>query len=153
MDKSNQKLIVQSISETHALAAKLATKLSGGEVIGLSGELGAGKTEFVRGILQTLNPGAHVSSPSYVIEHIYESNQTLLYQIHHLDLYRLTSGSDYEELGSYLHDRTKVTFVEWPERLNHYQKYFDLIIEFELSDDKRLLSFKPLSPAGEKLCF
>ena len=100
-----------SPAETEALAARLAARLARGDVVAVSGELGAGKTTFVRGAARALGFAGTVSSPTFTIGHRYEAPTPVA----HLDLYRIT-GLDAEEWGDLepYFDGT-VAFVEWPE--------------------------------------
>ena len=100
-----------SPAETEALAARLAARLRAGDVVAVSGELGAGKTTFVRGAARALGVAGPVSSPTFTIGHRYEAPTPVA----HLDLYRIT-GLDAEEWGDLepYFDGT-VAFVEWPE--------------------------------------
>jgi tRNA threonylcarbamoyladenosine biosynthesis protein TsaE len=100
-----------SPEETEALAAQLAGRLNAGDVVTVSGELGTGKTTFVRGAARALGVEEPVSSPTFTIGHRYEASPPVA----HLDLYRI-SGLDAEEWGDLepYFDGT-VAFVEWPE--------------------------------------
>jgi len=101
--------------ETVALARVLAEGFQGGEVVLLSGELGAGKTAFVRGLALGLgvDPG-EVSSPTFVLLTSYPGRLTL----HHADLYRLRGDGDEVEIGlDELPGKDGVLAVEWAERL------------------------------------
>ena len=100
-----------SPEETEALAGRLAARLGAGDVVAVSGELGSGKTTFVRGAARALGFAGTVSSPTFTIGHRYEAPTPVA----HLDLYRLT-GLDAEEWGDLepYFDGT-VAFVEWPE--------------------------------------
>jgi tRNA threonylcarbamoyladenosine biosynthesis protein TsaE len=103
--------VTGSPEETEALAAGLAARLRVGDVVAVSGELGTGKTTFVRGAARALGVGEPVSSPTFTIGHRYDAPVPVA----HLDLYRL-AGVDPEEwadLEPYF-DGT-VAFVEWPE--------------------------------------
>ena len=104
-------LVTASPAETEALAARLAARLAVGDVVAVSGELGAGKTTFVRGAARALGFTGPVSSPTFTIGHRYEAPTPVA----HLDLYRIT-GLDAEEWGDLepYFDGT-VAFVEWPE--------------------------------------
>ena len=103
--------ITSSPEETEALAARLAAHLRRGDVVSVTGELGAGKTTFVRGAARALGVTGPVSSPTFTIGHRYEAPTPIA----HLDLYRIT-GLDAEEWGDLepYFDGT-VAFVEWPE--------------------------------------
>jgi tRNA threonylcarbamoyladenosine biosynthesis protein TsaE len=104
-------VVTASPDETEALAARLAARLSPGDVVTISGELGAGKTTFVRGAARALGVSGPVSSPTFTIGHRYEAPTPVA----HLDLYRI-AGLDPEEWGDLepYFDGT-VAFVEWPE--------------------------------------
>jgi tRNA threonylcarbamoyladenosine biosynthesis protein TsaE len=104
-------VVTASPEETEALAARLAARLESGDVVAVSGELGAGKTTFVRGAARALGFEGIVSSPTFTIGHRYEAPTPVA----HLDLYRIT-GLDSEEWGDLepYFDGT-VAFVEWPE--------------------------------------
>ena len=103
--------ITASPAETEALAARLAGRLKPGDVVTVSGELGAGKTTFVRGAARALGVTGPVSSPTFTIGHRYEAPTPVA----HLDLYRI-AGLDPEEWGDLepYFDGT-IAFVEWPE--------------------------------------
>ena len=100
-----------SPAETEALAAALARELRIGDVVTVSGELGSGKTTFVRGACRALGVTAPVTSPTYTIGHRYEGDP----DVSHLDLYRFTAVSQAEwgDLEPYFEGA--VVFVEWPE--------------------------------------
>jgi tRNA threonylcarbamoyladenosine biosynthesis protein TsaE len=109
--------VANSEAETHLLARELAATLEAGDVLLLSGDLGAGKTTFVRGLAEGLgiNP-ADVSSPTFTLLHEYRGGRLALY---HADLYRLdktaTEDLGLEETGV----RDGVLAIEWPDRLTH----------------------------------
>ena len=103
-----------SPAETEALAATLAERLMAGDVVLVSGELGAGKTTFVRGATRALGVRAPVTSPTFTIAHRYEDGRV---PVSHLDLFRL-DGLDAEEPELLAEELAadRVAFVEWPER-------------------------------------
>jgi tRNA threonylcarbamoyladenosine biosynthesis protein TsaE len=100
-----------SAEETEAVAARLARRLAPGDVVTVSGELGSGKTTFVRGACRALGVVAPVTSPTFTIGHRYEG----AVRVSHLDLYRFHSVSPAEwgDLEPYFDDA--LAFVEWPE--------------------------------------
>lgn len=110
--------LTRSEEETEALAAELAAAFRGGEVVLLSGELGAGKTVFVRGLARGVGAGPEdVASPTFVLLTRYPGRLTL----HHADLYRLAGDGDEGELGlEELPGPRGVLAVEWAERLSVY---------------------------------
>ncbi len=103
-----------SVEETERVAARLARVLAPGDVVTVSGELGTGKTTFVRGALRALGVTEPVTSPTFVVGILYDGARGPLA---HLDLYRLAGLEDEDPglLDPYFGADT-VTFVEWPER-------------------------------------
>lgn len=104
-------MITASPEETEALAARVAAHLRAGDVVAVSGELGAGKTTFVRGAARALGVIGPVASPTFTIGHRYDAPVPVA----HLDLYRV-AGLDPAEWGDLepYFDGT-IAFVEWPE--------------------------------------
>jgi tRNA threonylcarbamoyladenosine biosynthesis protein TsaE len=100
-----------SPEETERIAAKLARELGQGDVVTVAGELGSGKTTFVRGAARALGITVPVTSPTYTVGHRYAGNPN----VSHLDLYRFEGLSDAEwgDLERYFEDA--IVFVEWPE--------------------------------------
>lgn len=103
----------QSAAETETLGAKLAEKLRGGEVIAYTGDLGAGKTAFTRGLARGLGITERVTSPTFTIVNEYDSGRLPLF---HFDMYRLGSSDELYDIGweDYL-GRGGVCAVEWSE--------------------------------------
>jgi len=104
-----------SEEDTQALARELASTLSAGDVLLLEGDLGAGKTSFVKGLAAGLGiAAADVSSPTFTLVHEYRGGRLPLY---HADLYRLEKAAT-DELG--LEETVDgVLAIEWPDRLTH----------------------------------
>ncbi len=100
-----------SAEETEAVGARVAAHLQPGDVVSVSGELGAGKTTFVRGACRALGVTAPVASPTFTIGHRYEGEVV----VSHLDLYRFSdvSPAEWGDLEPYFDDA--IVFVEWPE--------------------------------------
>jgi tRNA threonylcarbamoyladenosine biosynthesis protein TsaE len=100
-----------SPEETEGLAARLAAVLEPGDVVTVAGELGSGKTTFVRGACRALGVDDRVTSPTFTIGHRYHGTV----DVSHLDLYRFTgvSSAEWGDLEPYFEDA--VVFVEWPE--------------------------------------
>jgi tRNA threonylcarbamoyladenosine biosynthesis protein TsaE len=101
-----------SPEETEALAAELAGRLELGDVVTVSGELGSGKTTFVRGACAALGVRERVTSPTYTIGHRYHGEHG---EVSHLDLYRFegVSAAEWGDLEPYFDNA--IAFVEWPE--------------------------------------
>jgi tRNA threonylcarbamoyladenosine biosynthesis protein TsaE len=104
------------VQETEAIAADLAGTLRGGECVALHGDLGAGKTQFVRGLVRGLGGNARaVSSPTFVLLNVYDTGRLTVY---HLDAYRVGGAEDFEAIGfAELLDQNGLVVVEWAERV------------------------------------
>jgi tRNA threonylcarbamoyladenosine biosynthesis protein TsaE len=98
--------------QTEALAAELAARLEPGDVVTVAGELGSGKTTFVRGACAALGVRERVTSPTYTIGHRYHGERA---EVSHLDLYRFegVSAAEWGDLEPYFEGA--IVFVEWPE--------------------------------------
>ncbi len=105
-----------SPEETERIAARLASGLDVGDVVTVSGDLGTGKTTFVRGACRALSVSSPVTSPTYAIGNRYVGRVA----VSHLDLYRFSAMSevDWADLEPYFDDA--VVFVEWPEAADSY---------------------------------
>jgi tRNA threonylcarbamoyladenosine biosynthesis protein TsaE len=105
-----------SPEETERIAAELAARLHAGDVVTVAGELGAGKTTFVRGAARALGVRSPVTSPTYTIGHRHRAGP----DVSHLDLYRFETMTedDWGDLEGYFENA--VVFVEWPERAGGY---------------------------------
>jgi tRNA threonylcarbamoyladenosine biosynthesis protein TsaE len=108
---SESEVETRSAGETEAVAARLALELAPGDVVTVSGELGSGKTTFVRGACRALGVTGPVTSPTFTIGHRYDGRVL----VSHLDLYRFTelSHAEWGDLEPYFDGA--VVFVEWPE--------------------------------------
>ena len=132
-----------------ALAGKLARYCTPGTVIFLQGELGAGKTTFVRGFLQALGYGGVVKSPTYTLVESYELAGL---QIYHFDLYRLGDPEELEYAGGrdYFDGQT-VCLVEWPEKAAGFLPPADLVCYIDYAGSGRQLCMTAQSPRGHQL--
>ena len=105
-----------SVEQTEAVAGGLARALGPGACVALHGDLGAGKTQFVRGLVRGLggNPRA-VASPTFVLLNVYEGGRLSVY---HLDAYRVAGPDDFDAIGfPELLEQGGVVVVEWAERV------------------------------------
>ena len=129
-------ITTDSEDATRALGARVAAHLHGGELIGLSGDLGAGKTVFVRGLAAGLAvPVSKVRSPTFTLINEYSGGRLPLY---HIDLYRMRpSDVDRMALREYLYG-DGVCVVEWIERLGEEAPYLAIDFTF-VGENERLL--------------
>jgi tRNA threonylcarbamoyladenosine biosynthesis protein TsaE len=131
--------ILNSLTEMHKLGAQIGEQLKPGDLLLLSGPLGAGKTALTQGIGRALGI-KNITSPTFVISRIHPGKIPLV----HVDAYRLQGGStaifDDLDLESYL--PTSITVVEWGEGLANRlaDEYLEIQIEFGANDGQRLVS-------------
>ncbi len=115
------KIITNSEQETFDWAKKFAHKLKGGEIIGLIGDLGAGKTVFAKGLAKGLGIKNTITSPTFVIMKVYEIRNLTsdIRHLAHIDAYRLKSEKDIIAIGAdeYFKRKDTVTVIEWPENI------------------------------------
>jgi len=128
-----QKLESHSSKQTIQLGRAFAKKLKPGTVIALSGDLGSGKTTFIKGIALGLglkNPD-EVKSPTFALMHIYPTRIPL----YHFDLYRLESLKEIQNIGfeEYTTDPSVITCVEWAEKANALLPSSAIRVVFETS--------------------
>lgn len=108
-----KRFLSNSDSETEAIGADLAKELSHGDFLAFYGDLGAGKTAFIRGLVHALIPDAPVQSPTYTIVNEYHSKD---YRICHCDMYRIETEDDLESIGFF--DYTDcIIAAEWSEKI------------------------------------
>ena len=124
--------ISHSVAETESIAGKLAESLQPNDVIALEGDLGAGKTQFVRGLVKALGgDGRAVSSPTFVLLNVY---QTPLLAVYHLDAYRVGGAEDFSGIGfTELLEQNGVVVVEWPSRVKEILPPRRINITFEIT--------------------
>ena len=115
---------------TQQLGARLAVFLKPGDVLGLRGGLGAGKTSLARGFLQALiGEATEIPSPTYTLIQVYETDNG---EVWHGDMYRLKQAEECEELGLLDAFEDAICLIEWPDKLESYwpEDALDIILEF-----------------------
>lgn len=129
---------------TERLGQALAPRLGSGDVILLSGPIGAGKTHFARALIQSLLPEPEdIPSPTFTIVQIYDGPDC---EIWHSDLYRLSHPDDAIELGLEDAFETEICLVEWPDRLGSMAPASALSITFEANGEGRSAIFSWTDP-------
>jgi len=132
------KIITNSVDETLRLGVNLGKKLSRGDIVCFYGDLGSGKTTFIKGIAKELkvNPN-HVNSPTFVLLNIYEGKMP----IYHFDLYRIDDSSQMQSIGyDEFIDADGISLIEWSEKLEGYipREYLKIQISHK-GESKRMI--------------
>ena len=132
--------ITNSPTETEAVAAALAQKLTPGTILAYRGDLGAGKTAFTRGLARGLGYAYPVTSPTYTIVNEYLGGRLPLF---HFDMYRLASSDDLWDIGweDYL-ERGGVCAVEWSENVDDAMEQAIYVTIEKLGEDTRRITIE-----------
>lgn len=149
-DEHDLELPSSDEEETRSVGERLGRQLKRGDVVLLSGELGAGKTCLTQGIGRGLACDGQVNSPSFVLMNEYAGRETL----YHVDLYRIEDVEDLDELGLWDYAEKGVLVIEWPERGAELLPGDGLVVELRpgtLGPRTRTLRFIPRGPRGKEL--
>jgi tRNA threonylcarbamoyladenosine biosynthesis protein TsaE len=136
----NVDIRTSSPDETLLLGRRFAALLTAGDVVALSGRLGAGKTLFVSGVANGLGIGDRITSPTFLIEKIYRDGFLPLV---HADVYRLGSVGEFEDLELADEGRDGAILIEWGDAIVDSLPPDHLVIHFEIDGDNRVVSFQP----------
>ena len=136
-----------SAAETISFARAFASSLSRGDVIALFGDLGSGKTQFVKGVCEAFHCKAAATSPTFVILNRYEgktdSGEELL--LYHLDLYRITSPVEIYDLGYEEYFRgSGITCIEWADMLGRLlpKRRYDVHCKYGEQENERIVQIE-----------
>lgn len=133
---------IQSASEqeTEAFGREMALLCEKNDFIALYGDMGSGKTVFMRGFVSALVPEARVSSPTYAILNVYENEQN---KVNHFDLYRITSEDDLYSTGFEEIIQDGITVCEWSENIPFAlpQRYWKIVFS-KPSESERILQIE-----------
>jgi len=147
MTKNDANLNVRNENAMLSLGQDLSAHLWPGCVLFLHGDLGAGKTTLVRGVLQGLNYDGRVKSPTYTLVESYEVDK---YQVYHFDLYRLADPEELEYMG--IRDyfcEDAIALVEWPEKGAGGLPEADLDVTIDYTSEGRRVSISAKSQRGQ----
>lgn len=129
------KFVSGSLDETHTFAKELGSQLRGGEIIQLIGDIGAGKTTFVRGLAEGIGSVDHVSSPTFTVCNIYKGR----IDMYHCDFYRLNDDKLIEKEIAELIDGESVLVLEWADKLAVIKQLDQMIVDIKVNaDDSRV---------------
>ncbi len=138
--------ISKSEKETENIGNKFAKQLKGGEVIGLIGELGTGKTVLVRSLAKALGIKKSITSPSFVLLKLYKIKNSKIKNLVHVDAYRLKNEKDLIEIGilDWLNKKDTVVVIEWAEKVKKIlpKKAIKVIIKFGKKENERIIKIK-----------
>jgi len=133
------RILSNSEADTRKVAQKIAQLFHSGDIIILDGDLGAGKTYFVKGFAEGFHSEDPVSSPTFSIANFYRSDKS---DILHIDLYRISNMDEFNDLGLSDYFGQSITLIEWGKKFAEYFEDY-LLISFEINDDNvRTLTFE-----------
>ncbi len=115
-----KKIITNSLAETKQFGFEFAKTVRSGDIVLLSGEMGAGKTVFTKGLAEGLNITNEITSPTFSLMNVYEvTNNTEIKKLIHIDTYRLEDEGQLMQIGAedYIGQKNTVSVIEWPEKL------------------------------------
>lgn len=144
-------VVTRSPAETRSIGASLGRLLDAGAILLLDGDLGAGKTTFVQGVMEARRPGETVQSPTFTLVNSYPPTAADPVPIQHLDLYRLSGPDDLDSIGfdGMVLAGDSIMLVEWPERLeSDLPPDFLAVILQPADNDERLLTLRPIPADG-----
>ncbi|MCL5009035.1 MAG: tRNA (adenosine(37)-N6)-threonylcarbamoyltransferase complex ATPase subunit type 1 TsaE [Patescibacteria group bacterium] len=126
---------IASLNELDKLADQLAKTLTGGEILALVGDLGAGKTTFTQKLAKRLKVTARVSSPTFVLMNLFKARlkNGRAVTLYHLDLYRTQNFKEVKALGitEFWEQKNSITVIEWADRIKKYLPKHALLIKFK----------------------
>lgn len=142
-------MILKGVNATQKLGRFLGSKLEAYDVLALNGDLGTGKTTFVKALAEGMGLDSDVTSATFTIVNIYEGDPSL----YHFDVYRLEDEDEFFEMGGEeLLDDGSVCAIEWADRIEGSLPEEYLILNFERIDETtRLIAVKGVGPRGEAL--
>ncbi len=133
-----EKIITRSAAETEAAGERLAARLTGGTVLCLSGDLGGGKTTFMKGLARACGVATPITSPTFLVEAIYKGKRqkAKVKNVYHFDVYRVKDSAEILALGweEVLADPSGLVVVEWAERIKDILPPRCLWVRFKFID-------------------
>ena len=145
---SSDKIDLSSEKKTEELASKFSKKIKPGNMVFLYGEMGVGKTTFIRYLINQFQKDndlelTEVTSPTFNLLNEYQINQI---KINHYDLFRLKSEEEIKNLDIFEHKINTITLIEWPQIIKEKPKnLIELFFEYEKDHEKRSVQIKGLN--------
>ena len=142
------KIILSSEKKTEELASQLLKKLKPGNIVFLCGEMGVGKTTFVRYLINKFQENdnlkiTEITSPTFNLLNEYQLHKI---KINHYDLFRIKSNREIKDLGLFENNNNSITLIEWPEIIEKKPKnLIELIFEYEKDHLSRSVQIKGLN--------
>jgi len=142
--------LTKTPAQTKKLGKHLAKQLKGGEILALSGNLGSGKTTFVKGLALGLGIKHTITSPTFVLFKVYSVKHKTIKQLVHVDCYRV-NGAELTAVGlnDYLNDPQTVVAIEWPDKIKKQPNWLIINFTFAKKEKQRLITIK--KPTKDKL--
>lgn len=139
MTRENTQVVnTENSKSTEVLGETIGNRLKGGEIIELAGDLGSGKTTFVRGLAKGLGSKDHVASPTFTISRLYKTDN---FNLHHMDFYRLEDvGIMAHEIRDLVTDPRNIVVIEWAD-----------ITRQVLPDDRLLINITATEDDGRRI--
>jgi tRNA threonylcarbamoyladenosine biosynthesis protein TsaE len=140
MSKTIQ-ILSKSQEDTIKIARETASLFRPGDLIILDGDLGAGKTHFVKGFAESYHSEDPVTSPTFSIANFYRTGK---FDIIHIDLYRISTIEEFEDLGITDYFDTSIVLIEWGKKFADYFDEYTLVTFETKGDNERLITFNKI---------
>ena len=141
------KFVSKNETETKKLAFSLASKLTHGDIVILSGDLGSGKTKFTEGFLSFWNLEDEISSPTFTIVNEHHQNETNIY---HFDVYRLSDLDEFYSIGGTEYFSNGICIIEWGELIEDILPQNYIKINFEKDNNNDSIRYLNFETYGDK---
>ena len=124
------------MEETETVGREIAKSLSSGDIVCLYGELGAGKTVFVKGLMKGLGIEERVTSPTFTLIREYNANHNSIKKVYHIDLYRLENIEQVKNIGilELFNENNAVVIIEWAEKMKDLLPRMRIDVKFIFED-------------------
>lgn len=150
------KYVSNTVLDTHKIASDILKHIINGglfvnqaKLIILKGDLGVGKTEFVKGLAKKLGVQNNVLSPTFVLSRVYDVDNSNIKKLYHLDVYRLieknkVDSADLESLflDELINDSSNIVVIEWGDCVKDILKYKHIFVDIKMKDDSRVFNIK-----------